>query len=395
MIASVRNKNNFLPASFIDQKLSQVFFSVLFTLNFWLYYHYNFCNNDAAYYYYSDLVFHVGQIKHFFEQPRLYYEPMFHIITGTLAFIFFTSHKMMATIVLSSVQTLTAYLYYRLFLYNLKNKPLSIALIFFAYFSSTLFIPFISKHFLLGMASPTIWHNPTLIMVKPVAIITTVLTAYYLDHHITIKNALKISVLLLLSTLCKPAFSEIFIPAFTLFGALYYSWSRKNISCWLVIVLPTTLLLLAQLFIWHDQGAHIVFAPGLVIGVFTHNYVLALLRSIAFPLAILILRKPWKNTALMLSWIHTTLAYLQFLLLAEMPRYAHGNFGWGYSIGLSLIFLFSLIELAQWLKQEQVNTWEDIRCANKHLKVTVFLALAHLSTGIIWYIKIMHGGNYF
>ena len=145
-----------------------------------------------------------------------------------------------------------------------------------------------------------------------------------------------------------------------------------------MVIAPATILLLIQLIFWRKVGARIAFEPGLVIGTFTHHYVMAVLRACAFPLAVLLFRRPFQNKALMLSWVYTFVAYAQFFLVAEMPHYQHGNFGWSYNIGLSLIFLFSLMEFAKWCSEQKINELKQLLKTSKKLKITGFLLLAHL-----------------
>lgn len=376
-----------------DTLVNTIFFGLIFLINFSLYYHYIFIGNEQ--HYSSDLVFHVSQIKHFWHQPKLYFEPGFHVLTALFAWLFLLDHKITATLLITGMQTVTAYIYYRLFETLIMNHKITMLVTATLIFASTIYIPFVSKYFLIGTGSPSIWHNPTLIMVKPFAIIITYLTAKYLESDMPISKGIAIGILLLISSFFKPCFSEVFIPALTVYGFIFYPRTLHYVSRWFLVIFPTTLLLVIQLLLWRHVGARIAFAPGLVIGLFTDHYLLAFLRTCAFPLAILVFRRPFKNKALMLSWVFTVLAYLQFLLLAEMPMYMHGNFGWGFNVGLSLIMLFSMMEFVKWCKGLQINTTKNILWTSSKLQITSFLLLAHLMTGLVWFTKIFFGGSYY
>ena len=204
---------------------NHILFGLFILLNFSLCYHYNFASD--GHHYYSDFTEHVARIKNFWHEPRVFYEPAFHILTAVIAWGFLLNYKIAAALLITGMQALITYIYYRFFDtldIGYKNK---IFLTTAMTFSSTIFIPFASKHFLIGLGSAAVWHNPTLTMVKPFAIIITFLAAKYFESDMPIKKGIAIGFLVLLSSFFKPSFSEVFIPALTLYGFLFYPKNLK------------------------------------------------------------------------------------------------------------------------------------------------------------------------
>lgn len=79
---------------------------------------------------------------------------------------------------------------------------------------------FFNKTPYLGQGSPNIWHNPTSIAVRPIALLVFVLVSSMVikarsedfEHGIPAGTAVLTGLLLILSCLAKPSFVQVFIP---------------------------------------------------------------------------------------------------------------------------------------------------------------------------------------
>ena len=220
-----------------------------------------------------------------------------------------------------------------------------------------IYLPWFNEEPYLGQGSPNVWHNPTTIAVKPLALLFFVLLGSVLvssqesnfEKKQPVWKYILLAVLLLLTNLAKPSFVQIYYPAiFVLMIIWLIMYQRKNLSLAIALFItciPSLALTITQFvlsFYSDNKGASGVrFAPFEVAGQFTRSIFGSFLLAAAFPIVMLILdavrRKIDWDTVL--AWLMLAMGFAERLLLAESgERASHGNFSWGYLLGLYLIW---------------------------------------------------------
>lgn len=261
----------------------------------------------------------------------------------------------------------------------------------------SLWIPPFDPNPYVGQGSPNVWHNPTIIMVKPLSlsfflIITKEMEKCRGNHFrrlIPVKKCILMAVLLILCNLAKPCFAQIFYPAiFILMVCWLIVYRGKNFKMALELLissLPSVLLLGAQYIIAFHQNSGtseksgIIFAPFVVAGLRTKSIPVSILLAIAFPLFTAIVMLVLKKHSLvrLLAWLMYLCGLLEKLLLAESgSRLTHGNLGWGYN--LALYFLF-VVGVWDWLQLRHETKSPAIRIS------AAVLLIWHLFSGC-WYV---------
>lgn len=132
-------------------------------------------------------------------------------------------------------------------IYSIKVYGYSLALTFVG----PLFCSVINPRYYLGQLTSNAWHNPTIMAVKPFAIICFVL--FFKLLHTPKKGLfIKLAFFLLISTLFKPSFAQIFIPAVTIFCCMELWFFRTKkfdfcVKCALALI-PTLIMLVIQYY---------------------------------------------------------------------------------------------------------------------------------------------------
>ncbi len=237
---------------------------------------------------------------------------------------------------------------------------------------------------------PNIYHNPTIGLMKPLALATLLALLPFLTNEARLAGW-RVGVLALLTvlvTLAKPNFTMALAPAAALLLPVAW-WLDRRIQ-WLAlllgVLLPAGAVLLWQyLFLFNASstsaalgggGAQLVFAPFefyTVSGVDPLALVVNLLLSLGLPLVVygLYFAAARREIGLNVAWLLFLIAQTQAYLFNERPQIGSGNLTWGGQIAL---YILMLVSLGYGLKWEQ----RDWRTA---LWALVFAA--HLVTQVL------------
>jgi len=243
----------------------------------------------------------------------------------------------------------------------------------------------------LGYIGITAFHNPPMILLRPVALLlfwglTTGLTA----KEVTAKDYALIATLSLLSVLIKPSLAICMLPASGLYILFQMIKRNKpNIMFYAIsFVLPTTLVLLYQ-YAYHygEVGNGIVFDPLRAMLLYTPSAILLgfmFLMSVAFPLLTLLVsfREVKKEDQLLFAWVIFTVAAFYMYLLTETGALSGDmNFEWSGEIALFILFVETTVFVLKKYPLVIKETFQRI----KNLAFYLLLAL-HLLSGIAWYL---------
>ncbi|MNR80366.1 hypothetical protein D3C72_110880 [compost metagenome] len=233
------------------------------------------------------------------------------------------------------------------------------------------------RHYL-GYVAFGVYHNPTLIVLKPLALalFLVVVRAFQGMSPLPAWLLPVSGVLVLLSSLAKPSFAICLVPALGV--AALVAWARKRKVNWSLIgvVMASLLLVLAFQFgftYWMagDNTASylkelggglskskIVWMPFFVIGYWSKFLLGKFLLSLIFPLTVLLCygRRMLQDSTNLLAWLCFGFGAGYMYLLAEAGnRIVDGNFFWSGSTTLFILFTTSMLFLLRQRPVEQVG----------------------------------------
>lgn len=257
------------------------------------------------------------------------------------------------------------------------------------------FIPYGDHRYYLGFIGVTSYHNPTQLLLKPIALILFALVVKILKDvptQNTSNMALKVGALTVLSTLAKPNFIICLLPAF-LFYSFYLFFKERTIA-WrpgiFGILLPAILILGWQYFVNYGEGRFgdekIIFAPFKVYKHYSPWLFSKFIFSIIFPATVYFgyFKKASKDVSLTFAWMIFLIgAFYTYFLAESGPQFGAGNFGWSGEISLFILFVYSILFF---IRQAPFKNFKSKDISSKTFAfLTVITFSMHIMGGILWY----------
>ncbi len=325
-----------------------------------------------------DYSIHVAKLEGFdFSETAAYLrehpEPLWHLSVAAV-------HKLLALPVFAKIPLVTGSLqqaaaltsgaYYALMylvscqiikLFETEVKrPLLSFVCFCLHTAAALYVPFFNETPYLGQGSPNVWHNPTTIGVKWVALIVFMLTAAELTRmvktdfkkHVRILPGILIAVLMVVSNLYKPSLVMVYYPAIFILCLVWlvHYRGRNFLHCLelFVICLPSLALMIRQYMLsfgGSGTGGGLEIAPFKTASLYTPNVLISTLLLLAFPLFMLLVTMIGKHMDMAdwFGWLMLLAGLAEKLLLAETgERASHGNFSWGYLLAVYFVWFLAI-----------------------------------------------------
>lgn len=337
-------------------------------------------------------------------------EPIWHLLTYLVVNVFHCRVEIAAGIVSGLLIVLTylvAYFAIRKTVPDLEMHEIA-GLDLVLHLCGAIFVPFFNKEPYLGQGTPNIWHNPTTIAVRPIALLVFVLVSAMVinakkedfENGIPVGKGILTGFLLVLSCLAKPSFVQVFYPAiFTLMVIWLIMYKGKNLNTAIqlfIVCLPSLFVTILQFVISFYSGngnsGGITIAPFVVAGARTSSIPISMLLLLAFPLAMLAISAIKKSVTWgdVLAWLMVLWGLVWRLLLAEKgERTYHGNFSWGYMLAVYLVWFTAVRSYLKFYFSEQMT-------GNKRgvgfIIATALLAL-HFVSGIYYLIYLVVLGH--
>lgn len=294
--------------------------------------------------------------------------PIWQILVALSTILFRMPLATSATFVCSLLNTITYVLIYYYFTqHGLKNNilpPIICALLIMG----PLYIPWFNPNIYLGQGTPNIWHNPTTLCVRPLALITFILITNILKkyndmHKYCIKDIITLAILLVFCNLAKPSFAQGIIPGLGLYFVIKLINNKgENLFFYLKIVaafIPSALLLVIQWFISFYCATNTGENNSITITLFeiwkcySPNILISFILGMGFPIYIALCNwtKIKKKIELQILGCALFASYLEYALLAETgARKYDGNFSWAMLLFMFLAYVFAMRELLIWNK---------------------------------------------
>lgn len=261
---------------------------------------------------------------------------------------------------------------------DLSVRLLITAAVFTLFFVSMLYsvtglsLPGIHRRYL-GVFSPNPYHNATYMATRPFAVVSFFIFVRVLQNYekkICRKDCLLFAIFLFLTTITKPSFTFVLVPAAGII--MLYRLFQKRFKN-LVPSLLTGLCFLPTFGALYYQYFG-VFGPvdgeetGIGFGLAEawqyscDNIPLAIALAMGFPVMVLILN--WQDLktdgVFRFAWQITAVSLLEVLFLYEKGfRLKDMNFSWGYMHGLFFAFAASLFVLLRktWNRKKDMSKW--------------------------------------
>ncbi|MBC7812294.1 MAG: hypothetical protein H7175_14155 [Burkholderiales bacterium] len=253
-----------------------------------------------------------------------------------------------------------------------------------------------SRNIIRGYTSINVYHNPTILILKPFAVLLFLYAARAFDviRAASWGSIAAAAVVSVLAAVAKPSYTIALLPALVLFGA--YWMLRKRPLDWRLlligVLMPSAIIVGSQYLAEftgtsaNAESSSIVFMPLYVmsVGISKGVVVMRFFFSVAFPLSVYLLnfRRARQSSALNLAWLVFLVAAFYAYFLAESgARIEHGNFFWGAQASLLLLFITSLLFV---LRERLLDFPAD---GSLTMKKRTFLSLAlyglHLVSGLL------------
>jgi len=265
------------------------------------------------------------------------------------------------------------------------------------------------KDLYLGYIGITVYHNPTITLLKPLALFLFLLVPGALKGWAGAWRRSRTAVLGLLSGICtfaKPSYAICLLPAVAVAGL--NRLIRRRTLGWLPVILGIGLpsvLVLGWTYLFRYAAGDVVaqksiaFAPFVVHSHYSGDLLPKFLLSILFPLYVLIgyWRGARRDAFVVLAWAAFVFgAFYGYLLAEVLPdgRIAlDANFFWSEQITLFILFVAST---RLFIRQERLaDRGEKPIAAVSRLYIGAAVFLLHLASGALYYfVNLIGQGRY-
>ena len=310
---------------------------------------------------------------------------------------YFIMALFLSTLILITILMVKWYFMYK---YHGKIDTFNIEILIVALFIlSTIWIPFkiegiFSGNVYKGNGSANIWHNPTALICKvfifPTFYFIVNSFSKYKENKSYKRDLFLLSIFATLCMFSKPNFLSALIPAYMIYlfiELIYTKMKSFKYSIFTGIAfIPSVLLLYYQSTLLFDENNRTIIELGGGWKNSSVNIPVSIILALAFPIYVLIIyrKKVLSNMKFTLIWLTQIISGLQYFFLAEVGKRAnHGNFSWGYSITMSLLFCISA-EI--FFLEEKFN--------DKQKKIGTLIFTIHVISGILYFARILLTGKW-
>ena len=243
----------------------------------------------------------------------------------------------------------------------------------------------VDKHLYYGFFSQNVYHNPSILLLKLVALLHFVtLLKFTNSQEFKLQECLGLVVLTVLSAVVKPNYLIVIIPAVAVFSL--FNMKKARFYLFSVILPGTTILILQGLYFYNPESNNKISFSVFEIYLYNSSIWLLipkLVLSIAFPISLgIVFKNKFLNSAgfkLIGLMFLFALLYAYFLVDTINGRgSASGNFWWSVQVSSFLMYFYCI--------KFYLKIVSDIGFRKMGImqRVPLFIGGLHLISGIIW-----------
>jgi hypothetical protein len=249
----------------------------------------------------------------------------------------------------------------------------------------------------IGNYVPNVWHNSTILILFPFALLLFDLSYRQLESFENKRNW-QILLLVTLNLFIKPSFFFVFICVYPLLMLIKYKFKKEFWYSFFPLVVGLCLMLLEYWVIYKigvptdKEASSVVFMPfyrnpELVDGL--RQIPMAMFFSLLFPILYVVLNisKLWKKTLFWYSLLSFVVSVLIYFFISESgPRASHGNFYWQIVVCTWICFFVALMSLLK-----------DFQIVGKTTKNVFLMGVytLHVLVGVFYFIRLLVTGVYY
>ena len=262
------------------------------------------------------------------------------------------------------------------------------------------------QHLYFGYIAANVFHNPTILLLKPLALIHFFFSLSLLNkRNVPVTQTVLLALLTVITLIAKPSYILSFLPAVLLFFAWDYISNPRAQTinyrsfCYSTLI-PATAFLTGQFIHTYltQSGEGLTIAPLSFFRLTSHPASLLpkLISSVAFPLAILFTffesvknRSDFRLAVLNLFFS----LFYNYCVVEKGIRFSHGNFTWSAQISL---FILVLVCLRIFLEQLKPILLEKASTDHSRWGIaTCWITLgAHSLAGLVWLLSNLIPGRF-
>ena len=287
----------------------------------------------------ADTALHIKATEQFMLGNIYLPHPLWHICTHYLSGALDLNYNIGAPLFTAFLVTLYTIIIYKVAqsIDNSKNNEVKWYLItMIALTIGPFFIKSLNPHIYMGPGSPSVWHNVTLIVVKPFALLSVFFTIKFFASN-------------RYSYFAKPSFVIVFLPSLVVYALLKRYFDKRKLQFVFTMMLFTVTLLVYQFMHKYAGGgdSSVIFDFLGVWSLYTPSVTVSILMALGLPLLITFFnyQSVKSNEYIKFTWLLVLFSLILFSCFAEDGKYYRdGNFSWSWMISLGLIYIFTIIE---------------------------------------------------
>ncbi len=260
----------------------------------------------------------------------------------------------------------------------------------------------------IGMESASIWHNSTYIVMKLMGLLCVLCYGRLAKKYrqgLSGKEWLCFTLLLSVCTAVKPSFLIVAAPVmavFLLVDLFQQTPFRRVFAFGSTVFLPLLVVLFQNMVLFGaETGNGWEIRPGYALSLHSGYPLIAAILSIFFPLMSLpfFWKECHRDRWFLGSWLMAAFGFLEVFLFAETGgRASDGNFMWGYSFAIVMIFAISFVKWVESSRKVK-ETLQGGMGRESYFRISVFLVSGlvlcwHLYCGIYFYVHLLQGVSY-